>query len=225
MVLQDPRQTVEPSTSKDGIPLDDDLGSTAGPPPTPGGTRPDARPGDRMRYRATRVADVLVIEPHPHRDERGFFARLYCEQEFLAHGLDAHISQSSIAFNDQRGTVRGLHLQRAPFAETKVVRCIRGAMFAVAVDLRPGSPTFGAHVTTELTADDRRSLYVPKGCATGYQTLTDGTEVMYLISDPHVPDSDTGIHYADPTLAIAWPLPVSVISQRDLALPAFDARP
>ena len=176
-----------------------------------------------MLYRRTGVADVLIIEPEPRHDERGFFARMYCAEEFLEHGLDARISQSSVAFNDRRGTVRGLHFQHEPYAETKVVRCIQGAMFVVAVDLRAGSPTFGAHATVQLTAEDRHSLYVPKGCATGYQTLTDGTEAMYLISDPHVPGSEGGIHHADPTLAIAWPLPVSTISERDLGLPFLDA--
>lgn len=176
-----------------------------------------------MLYRRTGVADVLIIEPEPRHDDRGFFARMYCEAEFLEHGLDARVAQSSVAYNDRRGTLRGLHLQREPYAETKLVRCIRGAMFVVAADLRPESPTYGAHVTTELTADDRRALYVPKGCATGYQTLTDGTEALYLISDPHVPGSESGIHHADPTLAIAWPLPVSTISERDLGLPFLDA--
>jgi dTDP-4-dehydrorhamnose 3,5-epimerase len=175
-----------------------------------------------MRYRRTGVADALVIEPDYRSDDRGFFARVFCEEEFVEHGLDGHIAQASIAFNHRKGTLRGLHFQHAPHAETKIVRCVRGSLFVVAVDLRPESPTYRCHATAVLSAEDRRSMYVPKGCATGYQTLEDETEILYLISEPHAPTSEGGVHHADPSLAIEWPLPVSVISDRDAGLPFLD---
>ena len=175
-----------------------------------------------MLFQPTSIADVLLIDPEPRRDERGFFARLYCEEEFEDQGLERTVAQASMAFNVRRGTIRGLHFQRPPHAESKTVRCTRGAMFAVAVDLRPGSPTYRQHVSTELTADNRRSIHIPAGCAAGYQTLADDTEVMYLISSRYVPGSEAGVHHADPSIGIEWPLPVTLISPRDAGLPLLD---
>lgn len=177
-----------------------------------------------MLFERTAIPDVVIVTPEPRHDDRGFFARTFCVDEFRDQGLDPTITQCSIAFNARRGTLRGLHFQAQPHAETKVIRCIRGALHFVAADVRPGSATYGQHVSAELTADDRRALYVPAGFASGYQTLVDETEIMYEISVPYTPGHEGGIHHADPVLAIAWPLVVTVISERDAALPSLDGR-
>lgn len=175
-----------------------------------------------MRFTETRVAGAHLIDLEPSRDARGFFARTFCVDEFTELGLDPAIAQCSIAHNTAKGTLRGLHSQTEPFQEAKTLRCVRGALVAVAADLRPGSPSYLQHVAVELTADNRRALYIPKGCLCGYQTLVDETDILYSISVPYAPGFDQGIHYADPTLAIAWPLPVAAISDRDARLPMIE---
>ena len=166
---------------------------------------------------------VVVIELERHEDERGFFARSFCADEFAAHGLSARVAQCNISFNRQRGTLRGLHFQRPPHAEAKLVRCTSGAIYDVAVDLRPASPTFCGHVGVEITARNRRMLYVPPGFAHGFQTLEDDSEVFYQMSEPFAAEAAGGVRWNDPAFAIAWPLDVQVISERDSSYPDFRA--
>jgi dTDP-4-dehydrorhamnose 3,5-epimerase len=164
---------------------------------------------------------VVVIELERHEDERGFFARSFCADEFAAHGLSACVAQCNISFNRRRGTVRGLHFQRPPRAEAKLVRCTAGAIYDVAVDLRSASPTFCRYVGVELTARNRRMLYVPPGFAHGFQTLADESEVFYQMSEPFTAEAADGVRWNDPAFAIAWPLDVQVISERDRSFPDF----
>lgn len=161
------------------------------------------------------------MELEPQSDERGFFARAFDAAEFERHGLEAAVAQVSISYNHLRGTLRGMHFA-APEGETKLVRCVRGAMHDVIVDVRPGSATRGRHVAVELSAENRRSLYVPEGFAHGFQTLADDTEVVYQIGQYFSPDSQRGLRFDDPALGIEWPLPVTVISDRDRAWPPFE---
>jgi dTDP-4-dehydrorhamnose 3,5-epimerase len=172
-------------------------------------------------FKATALPGVFVLELERHPDERGFFARTYDPEELRAQGLDPTVAQASVSFNHRRGTLRGLHYQAAPLEEAKLVRVTRGAVFDVVVDVRSGSPTRGRHVAVTLSADEGNQLYVPPGCAHGFQTLADATEVSYLISVPYSPAHARGYRYDDPTLAIPWPEPVTVISARDRALPPF----
>jgi dTDP-4-dehydrorhamnose 3,5-epimerase len=169
------------------------------------------------------LAGAFAIDVEPHQDERGFFARVWDGEEFTARGLDARVSESSIAYNVLAGTLRGLHFQVAPFAEAKLVRCIRGVIWDVIVDLRRGSPTFLEWVSVELTAENRRALYVPEEFAHGYQTLTDSTEVWYQMTAPYAPEAARGLRWNDPQLAIDWPnAGHRVISDRDRAWPDLD---
>lgn len=165
-----------------------------------------------------------LIDLEPHHDDRGFFARTWCRRELAARGLDAEIAQESLSYNRLRGTLRGLHLQLAPHEETKIVRCIRGAVFDVVLDLRPASPTFLRWKAFELSASNRRALYVAKGVAHGFQTLVDDVEVAYQISAFHAPDAATGFRFDDPAFAIDWPLPATTISERDRSWPLYARR-
>ena len=172
-------------------------------------------------FTATAVSGAWLIDPERLADDRGFFARTFCADELAARGLDARVAQTSIAWNRERGTVRGMHWQAPPHAEAKLVRCTRGAIHDVIVDLRPDSPSYRRHVAVELSAENRRQLYVPPGCAHGYQTLADDTEVAYQMSEPFAPAAGRGARWDDPAFGIAWPLPVTVISDRDRAYPDF----
>ena len=172
-----------------------------------------------MKFRETRLSGAFVIELEPHADERGFFARTFCAREFSAHGLETEFVQCNLSLNHQKGTLRGLHFQSAPWGEAKLVRCIRGVIWDVIVDLRRGSPTFGAHVALELSAENRRAICVPKSFAHGFQTLTDSSEVFYQMSGFYVADASAGIRADDPALGINWPLPVTQISDKDRRLP------
>ena len=174
-----------------------------------------------MIFAATRLEGAWLIDIEPREDERGFFARTWCRQELAAQGLDTEIAQESLSFNRQCGTVRGLHFQRSPHEETKIVRCMRGAIFDVIVDLRPRSPSYLRWQGVELTAESRRALYIPKGFAHGFQTLTDDAEVAYQISAFYAPKAAAGYRYDDAAFGIAWPLAVTVIGERDLGWPAF----
>jgi dTDP-4-dehydrorhamnose 3,5-epimerase len=174
-----------------------------------------------MRFRPARLAGVFVVEPEPHEDERGFFARAWDGTEFAAHGLDPGVAQISISYNRRAGTLRGLHFQHPPHQETKLVRATKGALFDVIVDLRRSSPTYLQWEGFELTDRNRLQLYIPKGFAHGFETLVDETEVLYLISAPFVPGAYGGLRYDDPAIGIAWPLPVSVIADRDRTFPDF----
>lgn len=168
-----------------------------------------------MRFVPTDLEGAWVIEQERHSDERGFFARTWCAQEFERQGLEPGLAQCSTSFNRLRGTLRGLHYQAPPHTEAKVVRCTRGAIFDVAVDLRPDSPTFRRWLGVELTPDNGRALYVPRGFAHGFLTLEDASEVAYLISTPYNPEAARGVRWNDPFHAVAWPAPVEVIAARD----------
>lgn len=176
-----------------------------------------------MTFIETPLPGAYVVDIAPSRDERGFFARTWCREEFGARGLDAAIEQCSVSFNPARATLRGLHYQAAPHMETKVVRCTRGALYDVIVDLRRESPSFCQWFGIELTAENRRMLYVPKGLAHGFLTLRADTEAHYYISGRYVPDAARGVRWDDPAFNINWPLPVEVIAERDRRYPAFTA--
>jgi dTDP-4-dehydrorhamnose 3,5-epimerase len=168
-------------------------------------------------FRELAIPGVFVIEPEPIRDPRGFFARTLERDELVRRGLEGDFSQSSIAWNEHAGTVRGMHFQFPPHAEVKLVRCTRGAILDAVVDLRPESPGFGASVAVRLDAENRATLYVPERFAHGYQTLEDDTEVAYQMNAAYAPDSQSGIHYAE----LEWPMPVGLVSDRDRALPTL----
>ena len=179
-----------------------------------------------MRFSETPVAGVLVIEADPIEDERGFFARTYSSEEFAGSGLDARVDQCSISFNARAGTLRGMHYQAAPHGETKLVRCTQGAIYDVALDLRPESPTYLRWTGLELSADNRRALYIPQGCAHGFQSLVDGSEVLYQISSPYVPSAARGVRWDDPVFGIEWPAAPEggrTMSARDAEYPDFSA--
>ena len=168
-----------------------------------------------MNFTETRLKGSYVIDIERHEDNRGFFARAFCQHEFADHGLKSTVAQANIAFNDEKGTLRGMHFQYPPAAETKLVRCTRGAILDIIVDLRPESETYLEHVAVELTADNHRSLYVPERFAHGYQTLEDGTETSYQVGEFYTPGVEGGLHHADPRLGLEWPLLVTEISVKD----------
>lgn len=172
-----------------------------------------------MKKIETAIPGAFVLELEPIEDRRGFFVHLWSPEDFAAVGLSVQWDHLSIAFNERRGTVRGLHYQVAPHEENKLIRCSRGRIFDVLVDVRPGSPAFGRFISEELSADGHRMLFAPPGVAHGYQTLEDRTEVIYLISGKYKPDCARGVLWKDPALGIRWPVPMSVISDRDQALP------
>jgi dTDP-4-dehydrorhamnose 3,5-epimerase len=171
------------------------------------------------------LAGVYVIDPERFEDERGFLARGYSQEEFAAHGIRRPLVEAIISFNLRRHTVRGMHFQRAPRAQAKLVRCTAGAIYDVVIDLRPGSETFGRWEAVELSAGSRRMLYVPEGFAHGYQTLSDETEVFYLASDVYAPDCAAGVRWDDPAFRIEWPATDGVtVNERDRTCPDFDPR-
>jgi dTDP-4-dehydrorhamnose 3,5-epimerase len=173
-----------------------------------------------MKFTQLNIAGACLIDVEAHTDERGFFARTFCKEELEQLGLIANIAQCSTSFNARRGTLRGLHYQIAPHEETKIVRCTSGAIFDVIVDVRPESTTFGTWLAAELTARNRRMMYVPEGVAHGFQTLEDGSEVFYQISTGFSSEASRGIRWDDPHLAIPWPIPDDkIISPRDSQFP------
>jgi len=174
-----------------------------------------------MKFTETNIEGVYLIEIDRIEDNRGFFGRVWCRHEFAKHGLDNRIVQVNVGFSPKVGTLRGMHYQRAPHAEVKLVRCTLGAVYDVAVDLRPSSPTFCRWCGVELNAENRRSLYIPEGCAHGYQTLAPDAEIYYFTSAPYAPDHAAGVRYDDPTFGIEWPLPVGLISDTDRSWPDF----
>lgn len=174
-----------------------------------------------MIFEETSVRGVWLVQPERLEDERGFFARTWDRDEFSKRGLDPELAQCSISFNRTRGTLRGLHYQAAPYEEVKLVRCTSGAIFDVAVDLRPESVTFKGWFGTRLSAENRSALYIPKGCAHGFLTLEDRTEVHYQISQVYVPDAARGIRWNDDGFGINWPEAVAVINDRDRSYPSF----
>jgi dTDP-4-dehydrorhamnose 3,5-epimerase len=176
-----------------------------------------------LKLLPTPLPGAFVVQAEPLRDERGFFARTFDAETFAAAGLDARVVQCSTSVTSRAGTLRGMHYQAEPHGEAKLVRCTAGAMWDVAVDLRPRSPTHRRWFGTELTAENRRMLFVPVGCAQGYQTLADDTEVLYLMGHPYVPEAARGARWDDPALGIAWPpAEARTISERDEAWPLLD---
>lgn len=163
----------------------------------------------------TRLKGAYIIDIERREDSRGFFARAFCQREFRAIGLNPVIAQANIASNVRRGTLRGMHFQFPPAAETKLVRCTRGAIVDIIVDLRPESPTYLQHVAVELNETNQRALYVPERFAHGYQTLVDNTDTSYQVGEFYAPEAESGLMYNDPKLGLTWPLPVSVISEKD----------
>jgi dTDP-4-dehydrorhamnose 3,5-epimerase len=168
-----------------------------------------------MIFTETNLRGAFIIDLQRHDDNRGFFARAFCQREFEAHGLKPVIAQANIGFNRLKGTLRGMHFQYPPAAETKLVRCSRGAIVDIIVDLRPESPTYLQHTTVELSADNHRGIYIPERFAHGYQALEDNTETTYHVGEFYTPGSEGGLRYDDPRLGLTWPLPVSVMSEKD----------
>lgn len=176
-----------------------------------------------MIFRETSLKGAFLIELEPHSDARGFFARSFCAREFAAHGLKPAVAQCNLSYNHKAGTLRGMHYQLPPAAETKLVRCTRGAIYDVIIDLRPDSDTYLQHFGAELSEENRAALYVPEMFAHGYQALSDGAEVTYQVSEFYTPGMERGLRYDDPAFGIAWPMPVSVISDKDAAWAPFEA--
>lgn len=176
-----------------------------------------------MIFTPTRLAGAFLIDLEPRPDERGWFARVWCARELAEHGLETRVAQASVSVSARRGTLRGMHYQIAPHEEVKIVRCTRGAIYDVIVDVRPESPTYLAHVGVELSAANRRQLYIPRGLAHGFQTLADDTEVSYQMSEFYAPDAQRGFRWDDPAVGIAWPVPDPILNERDRGYP--DLRP
>jgi dTDP-4-dehydrorhamnose 3,5-epimerase len=176
-----------------------------------------------MIFTETSVSGVWMIDLDRRSDERGFFARTWDSSELAERGLNARLAQCSISYNARRGTLRGMHYQAAPHEEAKLVRCTSGAIFDVALDLRPSSASFKGWFGVELTAENRRALYVPEGCAHGFLTLTDDSEVLYQITEVYAPDAARGVRWDDPAFGIDWPGQVVVITGRDRTYPDFEA--
>ena len=175
-----------------------------------------------MKFEQTEIEGLWVIDVEKREDERGFFARTFCFEEFGRLGLCTQYLQCNVSFNARRGTLRGMHFQRAPYEEVKLVRCTRGAVYDVVLDLRQHSPTYKRWLGFELTADNHRTLYMEAGLAHGFQTLEDGSELFYQMSARYDPASAAGVRWNDPAFAIRWPLAAPVVSPRDAAFPDFD---
>jgi dTDP-4-dehydrorhamnose 3,5-epimerase len=172
-----------------------------------------------MRIEPLALAGLHLVRLDPHQDERGFFARTFCRETFLRHGLKDCGLQCSLSHNTSRGTLRGMHWQMAPHGEAKLIRCSRGAIFDVGVDIRRGSSTYGSWHGVELSAENGLAYYIPAGFAHGFVTLTDDADVIYQIADPYVPDVASGFRWDDPDVGIKWPIPPAIISERDASLP------
>jgi dTDP-4-dehydrorhamnose 3,5-epimerase len=175
-----------------------------------------------MKFRETPLPGAYVIELEKRGDDRGFFARFFCQEEFQRHGLETNIVQINNSLSREKGTLRGMHYQLAPKAETKIVRCVQGALYDVMLDLRTDSPTFGRSFGIELSADNRLVAYVPKGFAHGFVTLKPDTEAFYLVTEFYAPDLERGIRWNDPRFQIQWPVEPAVLSEKDATRPDFD---
>lgn len=172
-----------------------------------------------MKFTESPLRGAFVIDIDPIGDDRGFFARWFCANECDQHGITSRVAQGNLSFNPRAGTVRGMHFQIPPASETKIVRCIRGGIYDVIIDLREDSPTFRQYFGVDLTDDNRRALVVPEGFAHGLQTLVDDTEVLYLVTEFYTPGCERGIRFNDPKIGIQWPLPVTAISPKDSEWP------
>jgi dTDP-4-dehydrorhamnose 3,5-epimerase len=175
-----------------------------------------------MQFQKTQLAGVIEIQPELQRDDRGFFARTWCRREFIENGLNPNLVQCSLSFNKVKGTLRGVHYQADPHPEAKVIRCTQGAIYDVVVDLRPQSTTFRKWLGIELSAENHKMLYVPEGCAHGFLTLQDNSEILYQMSEYYHPELSRGVRWSDPAFQIAWPSEVKVISDRDRTYPDFE---
>jgi dTDP-4-dehydrorhamnose 3,5-epimerase len=176
-----------------------------------------------MLFTELALSGAFSISPQRHEDSRGWFARTFCRDEFSANGLASEFVQCSTSFNARRGTLRGMHFQRAPHEERKLVRCTRGAVFDVLLDLRPGSPTHGRWLSIELTDANGLAVYIPSGLAHGFQTLTDCSEIFYQIAQRHDPATAAGVRWDDPAFSIGWPLTPPILSDKDAAYPDFSS--
>ena len=177
-----------------------------------------------MIFTETKLKGAFVIDLERREDSRGFFARAFCQHEFTDHGLKPIIAQANLAHNRQKGTIRGMHFQYPPAAETKLVRCTRGMIFDVVIDLRPSSPTYCQWEAVDLSADNYRALYIPEYCAHGFQTLEDGCEVFYQMYEFYAPEYASGVRWDDPAFGISWPVPEPIISERDRSYPLYKKR-
>ena len=175
-----------------------------------------------MTFHETALPGVFEIRLEPIPDARGFFARSWCQKEFESHGLNPRVVQCNVSFNTRKGTLRGMHYQDAPKAEAKLVRCTTGSIYDVVIDLRPQLPTFGRWIAVALAAKERNMIYVPEGCAHGFLTLEDNTEVFYQMSEFYSPESARGLRWNDPAFQIVWPAKIEVISDRDRTYPDFE---
>lgn len=174
-----------------------------------------------MKFTPTPLRGLYIVELEKNGDPRGFFARSYDDNEFKELGLKDRLVQANVSYSEERGTIRGLHFQKPPYAEAKLVRCTRGALYDVALDLRPDSPTYKQWFGVELTAENHKQFYVPEGFAHGFITLENATEAFYLVSEYYHPEAEGGIRYDDPAFQIKWPIPVKVISDKDKTWPDF----
>ena len=168
-----------------------------------------------MKFIETKLKGAFIIDLEFKQDHRGFFARTFCGREFDAYDIKSKVAQCNLSFNYKKGTLRGMHYQIPPATETKLIRCTQGAIYDVIIDMRPSSRTYLQHIGVELTAENRRALYVPEMFAHGYQALADNTEVIYQVSEFYTPNRERGLRYDDPSFGIKWPLPVSEISEKD----------
>ncbi len=175
-----------------------------------------------MDFAQTKLPGVFEVRLQPHADQRGFFARSWCQKEFATNGLNSSLAQCSVSFNKLKGTLRGMHYQVAPYREAKLVRCTRGTVYDVVLDLRPDSPSYKQWTSVVLSSEERNMVYVPEGCAHGFLTLDDDTEIFYQISEFYAPEAARGIRWNDPAFRISWPIPVEVISDKDRSYPNFD---
>jgi len=175
-----------------------------------------------MEFFETKLSGIYIVEMNKIEDERGFFARAWCQEEFEEAGLVPKTVQINVGYSERKGTLRGMHYQETPHREVKLVRCTRGVLYDVVVDLRPESPTYKKWVGVELSSENHRMMYVPEGCAHGYQTLEDDTEMVYQTSEFYAPEVATGVRYNDPEFDIEWPMPVEVISDTDADWPDFE---
>ena len=195
-----------------------------GPPPAPASSTHRATGAVQIIFTETKLAGAYLIEPELLRDERGFFSRMWCQREFALRGLRAGFVQGNLSYSARAGTLRGMHYQVAPDAEIKLVRCTRGSIYDVIVDLRPASPTYTEWSAAELSAANHLVLYVPEGFAHGYLTLENDTEVSYEVSQFYRPGSERGLRYDDPAFGIAWPIGVEVVSEKDRSWSTFEAK-
>jgi dTDP-4-dehydrorhamnose 3,5-epimerase len=174
-----------------------------------------------MLFRETTLASAFIVDIEPHKDDRGFFARTFCSREFAEHGLCEGFVQCNLSYNRRKGTLRGMHFQRPPYAEAKLVRCVAGGIYDVIVDLRRDSPTFCKWLSVELSSSNRSALYVPPVFAHGFQTLTDGAEVFYQMSEFYHDDHTAGVRWDDRAIGIEWPIADPILSERDASYPDF----